>query len=272
METVTYEQMKNLIETYSKDCKCVVSIKLEHIFLFRYYTNNTNKFSRTTFGPVYRNTANEYLYSKFLFTYFDHDNKLCKTKEKIKFDRYLSSEETRELNRLLKDIKDKSFISDKNTTIIDKDHEILKDTSAEIVMLINKYDQGTELDRILDDYLKGCAWISVVINSVDDLFMIKGYTIQFNTYADNPSKDSKVFDYIRLSIPVLKHNMSYDEVVEYIKQHRKEVNNIILNLLSSRLKRRKLPVNILDFKNAKMVLTRQFELVFTVSVKELPNK
>lgn len=274
METMTYEEMKNLIETYSKDCKSVASIVFNHTFEYEYnYYVGPKHFTRaTTFKPALKNSLYNYQYSHFIFNYFDHDNCLCKTDKKIKFDRILTLKETGVLNKLIKEVKDKSYISDKNTTIINKDHKILNENSPEILKFINKYDSGTTLDKILEDYLNECNWIIVDADTVDDLLLISKPQFQFNTYADNPSRDKKVFDYIRLSIPVLKHNMNYDQTVDFIKQHMKEVNNTILKLLRNKMKRRNLPVSILDFKNSKMVLTRQFELVFTVSVKSLPNE
>lgn len=274
MEIMTYEEMKNLIETYSKDCKCVVSIVFNHTFKYEYdYYVDPKHFTRTTtFKPALRSPLYKYQYSHFIFNYFNHDNRLCKTDMKIKFDRILTLKETGVFNRLIKEAKDKSSISDKNTTIINKDHEILNENKPEIVRFINKYGSGTTLDKILEDYLSECNWIVTGADTVDDLLLVSKSQFLFNTYADNPSKDKKVFDYIRLSIPVLKHNMNYDQTVDFIKQHMKEVNNTILKLLHNKMKRRNLPVSILDFKNSKMVLTRQFELVFTVSVKSLPNE
>lgn len=275
-KVITYELMKNLLHTYSKDIKCVVSISLKHVFK---NLRNNHKFSRTTFSVLDEDknetlmffnpySKSKYLYSNFKCYYFDHDDLLCKVDEKIMCDIFTSKQST-ELNNIINSIKEKSYIADKKTTIIDNDENILKEKASNTVVYISKFDNGTPLKTIIDSFNKNNFWYIKDLKTVEDLLMVELTHFEFNVYADNPSKDDNVFDYIRLTIPVIKRNNTYDEIVDFIKNNIKEVNNTIFKLISSRLKKRNLPVNILDFKNSKMVLTRQMELVFTVSVKEL---
>ena len=154
---------------------------------------------------------------------------------------------------------------------IDRFHKILNEYPSNIINYILKFDEGTNLEEILNNYQENSLCYVPKSDNIKDLLFIDKMKFQFNKYNDNESKNRNVFDYIVLTIPVIKRNMNYDQVIEFIKLHIKEINKVIYDLLSLKLKDKGLPVNILDFKNSKMVLTRQFELVFTISVKEIPE-
>ena len=148
--------------------------------------------------------------------------------------------------------------------------------------IVDTFKEGETLEYILNCYTKNQKYELKFDYGAKDLLFIEKAEIQFNLYDDqdnhylSKSKKQKVFDYIVLIIPVIKRNMSYDQVIDFIKLHKKEVDKIIFDLLNLKLKQREkkgltIPINFLDFDKSKMVLTRQMQLVFTISVKEIPE-
>ena len=160
METVTYEQIKNLLETHCKDCKCVVAAKIDHVF--EDATKHVDKkIYRESFKLVLKGKCFDnfkYLYSHIVFTYFDHNDCLCKVDKKVIFDKYLSKDESYSLNKTLRDIKEKSFIADKSTSIVYEGCSIFEETDAEIAKFISAFSEGAKLDDIFDKYNKNNLW------------------------------------------------------------------------------------------------------------------
>lgn len=271
MEYVSYEQMKGLLNKYCEDIKCVVSFKLMH-----HFENGSGKeYVRTSFKilednarevSVFRDDGLHYTYSTFNCKYFDHDDTLCMITENIVLEE-LSNVQCRELNKIMNGAKKKSFICDKETSII-KDSSLIKEEHAGIVKFINGFKSGTKLHYILIEYGKQNTWDNAIVNSIDDILLLKNSYFEFNKDNDNLLKDKKVFDYIRITIPVLKKNMTYDEVVKYIRDNSIDLNSMIYIMLKKRLAWRNLPIGILKDKPT-VVLTRTFELVYTFTVKEL---
>lgn len=275
------KEFEKIIDDIDKDCKCIVNINLQHNFTdfkgkshIRTTFNSckpTDELRLSYYTPGHTRYDCTYNYSKFYCSYFDHNNILRKIKIAFKFDHILSPTYNKYLMNKIKSIKKRSLITNKSNTIIDRFHKILDEYPVNIINYILKFDEGTNLEEILNNYQENSLCYVPKSDDIKDLLFIYKMKFQFNKYNDNESKNRNVFDYIVLTIPVIKRNMNYDQVIEFIKLHIKEINKVIYDLLSLKLKDKGLPVNILDFKNSKIVLTRQFELVFTISVKEIPE-
>lgn len=276
------KKFEKIIDDIDKDCKCIVNINLQHSFTdfkgkshirttFNSCKPTSSEIISRYYTPVYTRYDCTYNYSKFYCSYFDHNNILRKIKIAFKFDHILSPTYNKYLMNKIKSIKKRSLITNKSNTIINRFHKILDEYPVDIINYILKFDEGTNLEEILNNYQENSLYYVPKSDNIKDLLFIDKMKFQFNKYNDNESKNRNVFDYIVLTIPVIKRNMNYDQVIEFIKLHIKEINKVIYDLLSLKLKDKGLPVNILDFKNSKMVLTRQFELVFTISVKEIPE-
>ena len=273
---MTYEEIMEKLKEYGDWCKCVVKISLIHNFEDTTTTTNIKHPKSKTFHLIRRNPVSyKYIDSHFEFVYFDYNDKLRKVDKYMQFDKAYPPKLMNSINRYIDSIIDRSCITNPDTTIIDKDHPIIQlmgYKSHKIVTFINKYKDGTPLENILNDYSNSIGWIKPVSKTIQDLVFFDGAFYVFNTYAGSPSKNPKVFDYIRLTIPVMKKSRDYDKCISCIKDNIKSIHNLIYNLLYCQMKKKELPMSILDFKNSKMVLTRDFDIVFTVSVKELSNE
>lgn len=288
--TISYSEWKTFIESHIKNCRCAINFKYNNVFTYK--SNSIYDLvtcANKSFDPVlnknsrFRKTC-KYQYTYFIFNYFDHNNILHKVDKKVILNRYLSEHESEIINEMIEDVYLQSRLLDKRTTIIhNKDHEIFNRTADEIgKYIVDTFKEGETLEYILNCYTKNQKYELKFDYGAKDLLFIEKAEIQFNLYDDqdnhylSKSKKQKVFDYIVLIIPVIKRNMSYDQVIDFIKLHKKEVDKIIFDLLNLKLKQREkkgltIPINFLDFDKSKLVLTRQMQLVFTISVKEIPE-
>lgn len=251
-EILTYDDIMNLLAKISIDSKCIVQLYVTQLK-----------------GTKYSNDyCNDHLNIGYL--YFDQDNKFIKYEERDHKSVLLNPVQMLQIRKTITAIKRRGYITDMDTTLIPEDCKMRELDGAEIVSYIKRnYDEFTKLDDIVNNFNTTCSWYTKDIGSVDSLLTTELTRFFFGSY-DNDKSTNKDFDFVRIEIPVKQRNNSYDTICNYIKENNKEVNSIVVDLLKNRLAKRHLPVGIMKFNSA--ILTRQFILVYTFSVKELKEE
>lgn len=213
----------------------------------------------------------EYDCSSLSLIYFNTDNKLVKIRKDFKVENdYLSLDQTRDINRHIGCAKRDSpsifkILSEKINNL--EEHEVMA--------ILAQCDAGTTLDDAITIVVKSDnGWASSQdpesITSISQLIDLTGIKLNTFRYDDNLSTSSKIFDGIRVFIPVFKRGCLYAQTIELIRKFKKDIDSVVLDKLRARLKRSEIPVNFLKLSNC--TFRRDYILEYTFSLKDIITK
>ena len=259
MKQKTMNEVYHLIQRIEKDAKYVLRVSISHEY--------ENLHSLTNMGELYQHatiqayTLDKYVRSILKVAYFNKMGILKKYQTSFVIEPFITKEQSTELNIKIKQLNEslsaKNFFTDHLTS------PMYNESWKMTAQALFKMEPGISLYQALEALNNPKK-----ICTVNDMVVKTRIRAHLGKSIDTRKKSTYIFDYASVEVPIIQYSYTKEEILNFIKTFKKDIDAMVIEKLNARLESTGVPINFLELTN--LTLRQDSVLQYTFSLRE-PN-